>query len=359
VVADADRITLVLADGSRVEADLLGGDASMDVALLKASAVGGRTFTHVPLGDSDHLEVGDWVVAMGNGLGLGPTVTAGIVSGKGRVLGHDALGREAYIQTDAAINQGNSGGPLFDLDGRVVGMSTAIIAGANTVGFAIPSNVISSILEDLRTNGRVARGFLGVQQQTLNEELRRELGVQAAKGALVTSVFDDTPASRSGLRTGDVVVEVDGQPVETDTDLIARIGNRRPGDKVVLKIERNSRIEEIRVTLAERPGEARVSAPITTPEPQTAVARLGLALAPLPASDATRLGLKAGVRVDGVTAGSAADGRLAPGDVIVQVDRHPVDSPSDVEKLLSRSGETAHLLILRGDAHQFVALTVP
>lgn len=352
VVAEADRITLVLADGTKVPARILGSDASMDVALLQADPV--RTFTHVGLGDSDGLEVGDWVVAMGNGLGLGTTVTAGIVSGKGRIIGHDVFAKESFIQTDAAINQGNSGGPLFDLDGKVVGMSTAIIAGANTVGFAIPSNLIAGILDDLRTSGRVARGFLGVQQQTLNDELRKMLGVKSERGAVVTSVFDDTPASRSGLRRGDVVVSVDGQPVESDGDLVAKIGNRRPGDRVVLTIERDARIEELKVTLTDRPG-----ATSQTPAEAGVAASLGLELVPLSPALAAESGLQAGVLIERVDRGSVSDGRLKPGDVIVEVNKRAVESAEDVVRQLARTTGTAFLLVLRDDAQQFVSLPLP
>lgn len=353
VIAEADRITLVLSDGTRAGAHVLGSDASMDVAVLKADVT--RDWVHVALGDSDRLEVGDWVVAMGNGLGLGTTVTAGIVSGKGRIIGHDIFGKESFIQTDAAINQGNSGGPLFDLDGKVIGMSTAIIAGANTVGFAIPSNLIGSILDDLRTSGRVARGFLGVQQQTLNEELRRMLGVKAEHGAVVTSVFDDSPAARSGLRRGDVVVAVDAQPVETDNDLVAKIGNRRPGERVVLTIERDARIEELKVTLTDRPG----AAPVTSSGDGSGGSSLGLELAPLSPALAAESGLQAGVLIERVERGSIADGRLKPGDVIVEVNKRPVQSAEDVMRLIARTTGTAFLLVLRDDAQQFVLLPLP
>jgi serine protease Do len=352
VIAEAARIVLVLSDGTRAPAHVLGSDAAMDVALLQADTT--RTFTHVALGDSDDVEVGDWVVAMGNGLGLGTTVTSGIVSGKGRIIGHDLFGKEAFLQTDAAINQRNSGGPLFDLQGRVIGMSTAIIAGANTVGFAIPSNLVSSILDDLRTSGRVARGFLGVQQQTLNEELRRMLGIKAEHGAVVTSVFDDTPASRSGLRRGDVVVAVDAQPVVTDNDLVAKIGNRRPGDRIVLTIERDAKIEELKVTLTDRPGGRGESVSDVGPG-----AAFGLELVPLSPVLAAESGLRSGVLVERVSRGSVADGRLEAGDVIVEVNKRPVEGPEDVLRLLSRATGTAFLLVLRDDAQQFVLMPLP
>jgi len=196
VVSGSFQIDLEWGDGTVRPARILGGDAALDVALLQVDGV--KDLTFVGLGDSDTLEVGDWVVAMGNGLGLGTTVTTGIVSGKGRALGrgnNNAFTRDDFLQTDAAINEGNSGGPLFNLDGRVVGMSTAIIAGANTVGFAIPSNVIAPILDDLQTRGRVARGFLGVMPQTLNSELREALGVKSPSGVVVTSVSRSTSST--------------------------------------------------------------------------------------------------------------------------------------------------------------------
>jgi serine protease Do len=358
VIASADRITLVMNDGERLGARLLGGDAELDVALLQAEA--SRTYTFVPLGDSEGLEVGDWVVAMGNGLGLGTTVTTGIVSGMGRRIGHGTFGPGRFIQTDAAINQGNSGGPLFDLDGRVVGMSTAIIAGANSVGFAIPSNLIGGILDDLRTAGRVTRGYLGVQPQTLNEELRMALGVQARAGALVTSVGADTPAARSGLRSGDVVVEVNGEAIASRRDLVASIGSRQPGEGVTLTIERDAKVERVEVTLAERPAEAVAdrgegeSVPAASP-----VVALGLTLSALPEAGAAERGLRAGVVVDRVTTGSPADGRLRPGDVIVEVNRHLVHDVEMLERFLERSNGTVRLLVLRGDTQQLVALPVP
>ncbi len=230
VIDDADRIAIVFSDGTEVEATVLGSDASMDIALLQLPQ--DRSWDYLELGDSDQARVGDWVLAMGNPLGLGNTVTAGIISGKGRVLGHDIFGNEDFLQTDAAINPGNSGGPLVTLDGKVVGMNTAIIAGANTVGFAVPTKLITSAMAELRDHGRIARGFLGVNSQPLTPELAQALGIDAEDGALVASVFPDTPAAKAGLERGDVVVEVDGLEIDDQADLVAAIGNKRPGDKV-------------------------------------------------------------------------------------------------------------------------------
>ena len=359
VIADADQITVTLQDGRRIEAEVVGSDASIDIALLRLE--GRDRWPHVTLADSEAVQVGDWVLSMGNALGLGTTATFGIVSGKGRVLGHDVLGREDFIQTDAAINQGNSGGPLFDLHGRVIGMNTAIIAGANTVGFAIPSNLILSVLQDLERNGRVARGFLGVQPQTLSEELRESLEVRAAKGVVIANVTDDTPAQEYGLQTGDVVLGVDGEAIESDTDLIRAISAKRPGDQVELQIERNRKTKDLRVILAERPGPLDATPP---PVPATAdragrTESLGLSLSDLPSALAEEAGVRKGVLVDGVTRGSAADGRLKAGDVLVEVNRRPVSEPEDVERILARSVGSALLLVVRDQTQEFVALPLP
>jgi serine protease Do len=250
VVAGAEEIQLEFADGTTRHATLVGSDLSIDVALLKVDPA--PSLTWITFGDSDAIEVGDWVVAMGNGLGLGTTVTAGIVSAKGRVLSQDALSREDFIQTDAAINQGNSGGPLFNLDGAVIGMSAAVITGANTVGFAIPSNVLTDVIADLRTNGRVVRGFLGVQPQPLDDELREARGIVARTGAMVATVYEGTPAASAGLREGDVVLSVDGDPIDSDRALVTSIGLRRPGDKVRLEVERDTELRTVCVVLGEQ-----------------------------------------------------------------------------------------------------------
>ena len=253
VIDGADRITVVFSDGEKVEAEVLGSDASMDIALLQLPSE--RSWAHLELADSDQARVGDWVLAMGNPLGLGNTVTAGIISGKGRVLGHDIFGNEDFLQTDAAINPGNSGGPLVTLDGQVVGMNTAIIAGANTVGFSVPSNLISSVIDELRTHGHIARGYLGVNSQPLTRQIADVLGVDAPHGVVIASVVPGTPADQAGLERGDVVVEVNGTDIDDQVGLVSAIGNKRPGDAVTLRIVRGPAEQEMQVTLAERPQE--------------------------------------------------------------------------------------------------------
>ena len=252
VVAEADSISVLLRDGESAPATVLGLDRSMDIALLKLS--GDQTWPHVELGSSGDLKVGDWVVAMGNPLGLGHTVTAGIVSAKGRELGQDIYGNEDYIQTDAAINQGNSGGPLFDIHGNVVGMNTAIIAGANTIGFAIPSDLLKSVKAELEDDGHIRRGYLGVEPLKLTPQLAAQIGVDPTQGALIWRVFDGTPAAKSGLLSKDVVIAVDDTAIMEPADLIKAVGNKRPGDVVHLMVIRGSKQHKVKLVLAERPG---------------------------------------------------------------------------------------------------------
>jgi len=252
VVAEADNISVILRDGESAPAKVLGLDRTMDIALLKIS--GDETWPHVELGSSSSLKVGDWVLAMGNPLGLGHTVTAGIVSAKGRVLGHDIYGNEDYIQTDAAINQGNSGGPLFDINGNVVGMNTAIIAGANTIGFSIPSDLLAGVIEELADEGHISRGYLGVEPMNLTPQLAQEVGVNTLEGALIRRVFDGTPAAKSGLQSSDVVIAVDDETIREPADLIKAVGNMRPGEVVHLVVLRGSKQHKIKLVLAERPG---------------------------------------------------------------------------------------------------------
>ncbi|MEN0064042.1 MAG: trypsin-like peptidase domain-containing protein [Myxococcota bacterium] len=356
VIEDAKSYEIVLQDGERVQADIVGRDTAMDIALLKLK--GTRQWPTVQLGDSDAVRVGDWVVALGNALGLGSTATFGIVSGKGRVIGHDVFGNEDFIQTDAAINQGNSGGPLFDLSGRVVGMNTAIIANANTVGFAIPSNLVSSVLPDLRKLGRVARGFLGVRPQTLNRDLRMNNGIRAKEGVLVTRVFPDTPASDGGLRLGDVILAVDGDGVTDEEALISAIANRRPGDKVALRIERKGKTKTVTVVLAERRDEEEEAsseedeAPTSPPEredlgPDIEILRVaGVLFGPIPPVLADQTGIKKGVLVARARRGAGAE---APqlGDIVVEANRRRVDDVSDLAKALDKKSGDAKLVVIR------------
>ncbi|MCK6524810.1 trypsin-like peptidase domain-containing protein, partial [Myxococcota bacterium] len=246
VVKDAARVSVSFVGGESYPARVIGWDERTDVALLD---IEGDDHPYLEFADSDALEVGDWVVAIGNPYGLGHTVTAGIVSGKGRSLGAGPY--DDFLQTDAAINPGNSGGPLFDLEGRVVGVNTAILNAANGIGFAIPSNMVSDMLDQLKTEGRVARGWMGVGLGDAEE----------GKGAIVAQVFADTPAGQAGLRAGDRVTQLNGEEVVDSRSLVRAVGQLPPGEVVRLGVERDGATHELSVTLAERPPEPSLGAP--------------------------------------------------------------------------------------------------
>ncbi len=257
VIANSSKLKVKFHDGSFVNAVLLGSDADLDVALLQLPQ--DRIWPYLALGSSDNARVGDRVVAVGNGLGLGHTVTTGILSGKARPSQYSGL--QEFLQTDAAINPGNSGGPLFDLDGKVVGINTAIISGANTVGFAVPIDLVRGALDDLRTHGRVSRGFMGVATGTVTLALSREQGFDVDKGALVREVYPGTPAATAGLRAGDVIVEVEGREVADNLGLTKAIAFHRPGDAVSLKVMRAGKLLTLRTTLVDREDWMRANAP--------------------------------------------------------------------------------------------------
>ncbi|NCG18351.1 MAG: trypsin-like serine protease [Rhodobacterales bacterium] len=254
VVGTAKVVTAHFEDGSSSEAEVVGLDSATDVALLQLH--GDKTWTYLSTGTTDDVEVGDWVMAMGNALGMGMTVTAGIVSAKGRGLGHNMFAEDNYIQTDAAINMGNSGGPLFDLEGNVVGINTAIIVGANTMGFAIPIDAVSSIMDDLVTKGKISRGYVGVSPASMRSSLAKYVGVPTnTQGAFLADVFEGTPAANAGLRRGDLIVGIDGGAVVSAESLIRSVGTRKPGEKVTVSLIRQGEAKSITLILGERPTE--------------------------------------------------------------------------------------------------------
>jgi serine protease Do len=354
VVDGATEIVARFADGRAVPLTVVGVDPPTDIALLRLESAP-APWPYVALGASSAAAVGDWVVAVGNPLGLGLTATQGILSGKGRVLGHDAF--DDFLQTDAAINQGNSGGPLFDLAGRVVGMNTAIIQGANTVGFAVPSDLIVDVVDRIRADGRVARGYLGVRLQPMDPTLAQALGVD--HGALVADVEDDTPAARGGLASGDIILQVDGQDVADSQDVIRTIARRAPGERVRVQIRRDDAARELEVALGERPSPAEAQAERAAPPEAPARGKLGLSLAPLPPAMAQRLSIEQGVVVQGVADGSPADGTLRPGDVLLAVGGAPVTDAESVRREVARARGAVVLKILRNGVTQFVAIEVP
>jgi len=246
VVANSRKLKVNFSDGSFANAVLLGNDPDLDVALLQLPQ--NRQWPWLELGSSGDVEVGDWVVAVGNPLGLGLSVTAGIISGKGRPSGFSGL--QEFLQTDAAINLGNSGGPLIGLDGRVVGINTMIIRGANTLGFSVPIDLVKDVLDDLRTSGRVVRGFIGATAEPLSPAEAHDLGV--SNGAVVRTVHPETPGAEAGLRAGDVIVAVDDRTVEDAVALTRAISRHRPGDTIGIEVVRDGEHLVLKATLIDR-----------------------------------------------------------------------------------------------------------
>ena len=349
VVKGADAVTVTLQDGRKLEAEVVGVDPKTDLALIEVDA--GESLPVVEFGDSDRTRVGDWVVAVGNPFGLGGTVTAGIVSGRGRDIGSGPY--DDFLQIDAPINRGNSGGPLFDRSGRVVGVNTAIFSptGGNVgIGFAIPANVAESVVESLRTDGRVDRGWLGVHIQRVDETLAEALGLDDAKGALVASVMVDGPAHSAGLRPGDVILSFNGQPVDTMKDLPRIVAEIDSGTEVEIDVWRDGARKTLAATVGTQGKDLLAAA--TTPDGDGV--KLGVMLAPRGEPG------KAGVTIAEVAPGSpAARNGLRPGDVIVRAGNATVNDPDDIAGAVrSAASEDKPVLLLveRGDHRRYVAI---
>lgn len=357
VVGEASEITVIFSEGERVTASLIGSDESLDVALLQLPT--DREWPYVSMGSSSAARVGDRVLAVGNPLGLGLTVTAGILSGKGRPSHMSAF--QDFLQTDAAINPGNSGGPLFALDGTVLGMNTAIIQGANTVGFAVPSDAIQAVVADLRTDGRVRRGYLGVGLQELDDEMRNTWRVPGTGGVVISYIQQGLPAHVAGLVPGDVVLAVDGAAMPDVRTFMQVVGTHRAGDDVGIEVWREGRRRTLRATLVER-GQPAVEAPQRerpSANSSSAIGSLGIEVVTVPASIAAERGLPGGLLVESVRGSSSASGNLQAGDIIVQINRRAVDSPDTAESILRRSSGAVTMLIVRNDEQRFVVLSRP
>ena len=363
VIDDADQITVTLNDGSSVPAKLIGRDEKTDLALLKINTRKPLPAAH--FGDSDHARIGDWVIAIGNPFGLGSTVTAGIVSARNRNI--DAGPYDEFIQTDAPINRGNSGGPLFDMGGNVVGVNSAIYSpsgGSVGIGFSIPSNLVRDVIQQLRSYGQVRRGYVGVNIQQVTDDIAEGMGLPAATGALVSAVTPNGPAARAGIRTGDVIVGFDGKKVP-DSRVLSRMAAAAPiGKTVAVDLVRDRQRLTVKVTV-QRLNEPSTK-PMRTPppKPRQKTTQLGLSLSPLDPDARAEYSVPGGV--DGVLVTDVApdspaeEKNVRAGDVIVAVGKQPVRTPDDVARRVNadlKAGRKVEILLVnRGGAPAFVAL---
>ncbi|MGD9173111.1 MAG: Do family serine endopeptidase, partial [Desulfobacterales bacterium] len=355
VIEDADQIKVKLKDEREFNAAIVGRDPNTDIALLKIES--NQNFTTVKLGDSDALQVGQWVVAIGSPFGLEQTVTAGIVSAKGRVIGSGPY--DDFIQTDASINPGNSGGPLLNMLGEVVGINTAIVASGQGIGFAIPINLARDIIVALKNEGEVIRGWLGVAIQDLSAELAEYYNIESKKGVFVADVFEGDPADQAGIKPKDIILAVNGEKITTSRQLTSIIAKIPVNDSAKIKILRDGKAKTFKVKIAKRP-EERLAGPGRPPE-QTE--EFGIRVSDLTPEIAQRFNIdeSAGVIVTQVESGSKGDGAdVRVGDIIKEINRRPVKNTSEYESLLRdiEPGEAVNLFIRRKNAGFLVAKLV-
>ena len=357
VVAKAAEISVRMNDGTELEARLIGTDPKTDLALLKVE--GSDKFPYVKFAQAD-VRIGDWVIAVGNPFGLGGSVTAGIVSARGRDIGAGPY--DDFLQIDAPVNRGNSGGPAFNLDGEVVGVNTAIFApgGGGNVGiaFAIPAATTQGVIDDLRSNGAVARGWLGVQIQAVTDEIGESVGLKEGKGAIIASILDNGPAADSELRIGDIITHVDGKKIDDSRDLVRLIGGLDPDHKTELTIWRDGKEQTVHITLGKQPGDETIAS-VQTPEGKPAKAELeeSLGIAVAPAEDGK------GVTVTTVNPDADAAGKgISEGDVILQINGKDVSSASELSDAVAaakKDGRKAVLaLVQSAQGQRFIPLGI-
>ncbi|MGH7332679.1 MAG: Do family serine endopeptidase [Candidatus Rokuibacteriota bacterium] len=356
VVDNARDIEVVTLDGNKHKAKIVGLDKKTDLAVLKLDD-GKGAFSYARLGDSDKVQVGDWVIAVGSPFNLHSTVTAGIISAKARQLTQSAF--DDYIQTDAAINPGNSGGPLVNMQGEVIGINTAIVAGGNGLGFAIPSNLARRIYTEINAKGKVTRGWLGVSIQPLTPELAKSFGTKDTKGVLISDVIADSPAAKAGIQPGDILLEFEGKKMESPADLQRAVGLTSPGTSAKMKVLREKGEKMVEVKIAEASDEREAGARLGS----RGSSSLGMEIRPITPDIARQLGLRSteGVvvaRVDDESpAGTAGVQR---GDVIREINRQKIKTIGDFEKATKdlKDGDRLTVLLQRGPMSLYVAFTV-
>jgi serine protease Do len=351
VVHDADEVRVRLADEREFDARVVGRDRLLDLALLRINGASGLPAAR--LGSSGATKVGEPVVAVGNPFGLGHTVTGGIISAKERAIGLGPY--DDFIQTDASINPGNSGGPLFNLHGEVVGINTAIRAGANGIGFAIPVDALKEVLPALREKGHVERGKLGLGFQRLTPDLAKALGLDSPEGALVVEVEPGGPAERAGIRPGDVIIAIDGTPVRQAEELPRQVARRPPGSRIAVTVLRNGKRIELSATLSALKDDAardEQEGKGAAPENGLPAGKLGIRVEDLPGGQ--------GVRVIRIEPGASV-GDLSEGDVIVELGGTKIHNVNELRAAIERArpGTTVLAKVRRGDASRFVALPIP
>ncbi|PLX67294.1 MAG: peptidase S1 [Denitrovibrio sp.] len=345
VIEEASEIIVKLNDDHKFPAKVIGRDPLTDLALIKIQPKGVDLKT-LPLGDSDEAEIGDWVVAIGNPLGLEWTITAGIISAKGREIGSGPY--DNFLQTDASINTGNSGGPLINMDGEVVAINTAIIPSGQGLGFAVPVNMLKELLPKLKT-GSVKRGWLGIMVQPIDEKLAKGFGLKEAKGALIADVTKGDPAAKSGVKAGDVVIKIDGKEIEDSKELVNTIGRKSPGETIVLNILRGKKKMDIKVKLGERKDGVAKSEPT---KDSTVITEN------LTNDELAQLGISGGVKVAGVEGSSNAyEAGLRRGMVVISVNHEQVNDSAEFHEKFEavKKKDVVVLQVLSRGKNNFIA----
>lgn len=354
VIAKAEKIKVTLYNGNTFDAKVIGKDKLSELALIKIDA---KNLPYVEWGDSNEMEVGDWVLAIGNPLGLDHTVTAGIISGRGRnVFANTAYGQ--FLQTDAAINFGNSGGPLFNMDSEVIGINTAIVAGGQNIGFAIPSNLAQKVIQQLKKHGKVERGWFGVGIQDVDNELAESFGLPKGKrGVVLTSIGEDSPARKAGLEKGDVIVTIDGEKTERVNDLQQKVAETAPGENVKVQFYRKGKLMTKTVAVGKRPTEEITSL-------NTTEGKYGLRLVEISPENKPSLNIdeEFGLMVYDIDQnGLAWEKGVRQGDVILEANNQRMEKVEDFYAVMKKASKTArpvYLLVSRKGREMFIAIPV-